>query len=113
MPLYEYLCNQCKQRVEIIQSIKDDPITVCPRCGGDVKKLISAPAIQFKGSGFYKTDYPSSTSSASTPSAADSSNATPSTAAPASGSSSSSSSDTTAAAPKSKDSGSGSTGSTD
>lgn len=62
MPIYEYLCSQCKERHEIIQRISEDPLTHCPKCGGEMKKLISSPAIQFKGSGFYKTDYPSSSS---------------------------------------------------
>jgi len=57
MPLYEYQCTNCSERVEIIQRIADPPYGHCPKCGGDMKKLISAPAIQFKGSGFYKTDY--------------------------------------------------------
>ena len=59
MPLYEYQCVQCGERVEIIQKISDAPYSHCPKCGGDMKKLISAPAIQFKGSGWYKTDYAS------------------------------------------------------
>lgn len=62
MPIYEYQCSQCKERHEIIQSISDAPLTHCPKCGGEMKKLISSPAIQFKGSGFYKTDYASSSS---------------------------------------------------
>jgi len=62
MPLYEYKCDQCGERSEILQSIQDPPHTQCPKCGGTVKKLFSAPAIQFKGSGFYKTDYASSSS---------------------------------------------------
>jgi putative FmdB family regulatory protein len=62
MPLYEYECNQCRERVEIIQNFSDPPYAHCPKCGGTMKKLMSAPAIQFKGSGFYKTDYPSKTS---------------------------------------------------
>jgi putative FmdB family regulatory protein len=65
VPLYEYQCEKCGQRVEIIQRVSDKPYSHCPKCGGDMKKLFSAPAIQFKGSGFYKTDYPSSTASAS------------------------------------------------
>jgi putative FmdB family regulatory protein len=64
MPIYEYQCRQCNERHEIIQKFSDDPVTECPSCGGEVKKLISSPAIQFKGSGFYKTDYPSTSSSA-------------------------------------------------
>ena len=63
MPLYEYKCEKCGERVEIIQRVSDKPYSHCPKCGGDMKKQISAPAIQFKGSGFYKTDSPSSTSS--------------------------------------------------
>jgi len=64
MPIYEYQCETCGERVEVIQKHSDPP-SVCPKCGGEMKKLHSAPAIQFKGSGFYKTDYPSSTASAS------------------------------------------------
>ena len=59
MPLYEYQCTQCSERVEIIQKLSDPPYSHCPKCGGDMKKLLSAPAIQFKGSGWYKTDYAS------------------------------------------------------
>jgi putative FmdB family regulatory protein len=62
MPIYEYRCNSCNETHEIIQKISDDPLTHCPKCGGAMKKLISSPAIQFKGSGFYKTDYASSAS---------------------------------------------------
>lgn len=60
MPIYEYQCAQCNDRMEIIQKLSDPPYTRCPKCGGEVKKLFSSPAIQFKGSGFYKTDYASS-----------------------------------------------------
>ena len=66
MPLYEYQCAKCGERVEIIQKMSDPPYAHCPKCGGDMKKLISSPAIQFKGSGFYKTDYASPSSSGST-----------------------------------------------
>ena len=65
MPLYEYQCQQCKERVEIIQKFSDPPHAHCPKCNGEMKKLISSPAIQFKGSGFYKTDYASGSSSKS------------------------------------------------
>jgi putative FmdB family regulatory protein len=64
MPIYEYQCNACKDRHEVIQSISEAPLSQCSKCGGELRKLISSPAIQFKGSGFYKTDYPSSSSSA-------------------------------------------------
>jgi putative FmdB family regulatory protein len=57
MPLYEYQCESCAHRFERIQKFSDPPIATCPSCGGGVKKLLSSPAIQFKGSGWYITDY--------------------------------------------------------
>jgi len=60
MPLYEYECKACGERLEILQKMSDPPYSHCPKCGGEMKKLLSSPAIQFKGSGFYKTDYASS-----------------------------------------------------
>ncbi len=57
MPLYEYKCSKCGACFEIIQKANDPPVKVCIKCGGPVTKTISAPAIQFKGSGFYITDY--------------------------------------------------------
>lgn len=57
MPIYEYLCEGCAYKFEVKQSIKDDPIAACDRCGKPVKRLISSPAIMFKGSGWYVTDY--------------------------------------------------------
>ena len=57
MPLYEYQCDACAHRFEVIQKYSDAPIEVCPKCGGVVKKLLSSPAIQFKGTGWYITDY--------------------------------------------------------
>ena len=58
MPLYEYECEaENGRRFEIIQKFSDEPLTVCPTCGGKVRRLISSPAIQFKGSGWYITDY--------------------------------------------------------
>ena len=57
MPLYEYECQQCQHRFEKIQSFSAEPETVCPKCGGALEKLISAPAIQFKGAGWYVSDY--------------------------------------------------------
>jgi putative FmdB family regulatory protein len=57
MPLYEYQCESCAHRFERIQKFSDPPIETCPSCGGLVKKLPSSPAIQFKGSGWYITDY--------------------------------------------------------
>ena len=58
MPLYQYECASCAYRFERIQKFSDPLVDVCPKCGGSVRKLLSSPAIQFKGSGFYITDYP-------------------------------------------------------
>jgi putative FmdB family regulatory protein len=63
MPIYEYVCGSCKKKTEVIQGLNDAPPRVCPHCGGKLKKAFSAPAIQFKGSGFYITDYARSSSS--------------------------------------------------
>lgn len=57
MPLYEYQCESCAHRFERIQKFSDPPIESCPQCGSAVRKLLSSPAIQFKGSGWYITDY--------------------------------------------------------
>jgi putative FmdB family regulatory protein len=57
VPLYEYQCKQCGNRFEKIQSFSAPEIKECPKCAGEVEKLISAPAIQFKGSGWYVSDY--------------------------------------------------------
>ncbi|MEO5894651.1 MAG: zinc ribbon domain-containing protein [Vicinamibacterales bacterium] len=57
MPLYEYQCEACHHRFEKIQKFSDPLVDVCPVCGGVVKKLFSSPAFQFKGTGFYATDY--------------------------------------------------------
>ena len=57
MPLYEYECGACGHRFERIQKFSDPPPSACPGCGGAVRKLMSSPAIQFKGSGWYVTDY--------------------------------------------------------
>ena len=57
MPLYEYQCRKCKHRFERIQLFSDPILKTCPECGGTVDQLLSAPAIRFKGSGWYQTDY--------------------------------------------------------
>jgi putative FmdB family regulatory protein len=67
MPLYEYECEKCGHRFEKIQKFSDALETVCPKCGGALRKLMSSPAIQFKGSGFYITDYPKKDSAIKTP----------------------------------------------
>lgn len=57
MPIYEYECQSCGKRTEVLQRMDEAPLAACPQCGGEVKKLVSAPAVQFKGSGWYVTDY--------------------------------------------------------
>jgi len=57
MPLYEYQCKKCRHKFEKIQKFSDPPVRKCPECGGPVEKLLHAPAVQFKGSGWYVTDY--------------------------------------------------------
>jgi putative FmdB family regulatory protein len=57
MPLYEYQCGSCGVRTEKIRKFSDPPLTTCEACGGPLEKLVSSPAIQFKGSGWYITDY--------------------------------------------------------
>ena len=57
MPIYEYKCKKCKHRFERIQKFSDPLVKKCPECGGAVEQVISAPAVQFKGSGWYVTDY--------------------------------------------------------
>lgn len=57
MPIYEYQCKKCKHRFEKIQKFSDQPVKKCPECGGPVEQLLSAPAVQFKGTGWYVTDY--------------------------------------------------------
>ena len=57
MPLYEYKCKKCKHRFEQIQKFSDKPVKKCPKCGGPVEKLISTSSVQFKGSGWYVSDY--------------------------------------------------------
>lgn len=76
MPTYEYECTSCHERVEAVQKFTDPPLTTCPLCGGELRKVFSSVGIVFKGSGFYKTDSRGSSSSA-TPSTS------PSTTAPA------------------------------
>ena len=59
MPIYEYECRKCGSHIEAFQKITDKPLVKCRKCGGRLEKLLSAPAIQFKGSGWYVTDYSS------------------------------------------------------
>jgi putative FmdB family regulatory protein len=57
VPIYEYDCASCGKRTEAIQRVGERPLRICPRCGGKLKKAFSAPAVHFKGSGWYVTDY--------------------------------------------------------
>ena len=56
MPTYQYACTTCGEQVEAVQRFSDDPLTVCPACGGSLRKVFSPVGIVFKGSGFYRTD---------------------------------------------------------
>ncbi len=67
MPLYEYECKKCGHRFEKIQKFSDKMVKKCPECGGQVEQMISAPAVQFKGSGWYVTDYAKKSSSQGSP----------------------------------------------
>jgi len=57
MPTYEYRCRDCGHSFDIVQKMSDDPLTHCPECGGELRKVFTPPAISFKGSGFYATDH--------------------------------------------------------
>ncbi len=56
MPTYEYACKSCGEHLEVVQSFSDDSLTVCPNCGGPLRKVFGSIGISFKGSGFYRTD---------------------------------------------------------
>jgi putative FmdB family regulatory protein len=60
VPTYQYACTDCADRLEVVQKFTDDPLTVCPACGGRLRKIFSPVGIVFKGSGFYRTDSRSS-----------------------------------------------------
>jgi putative FmdB family regulatory protein len=57
MPTYEYACRDCGHTFDIVQSMWDEALTMCPECGGSLRKVFAPPAISFKGSGFYATDH--------------------------------------------------------
>ncbi|HEX4154280.1 MAG TPA: zinc ribbon domain-containing protein [Acidobacteriaceae bacterium] len=71
MPLYEYQCQECGRRTEKIQKFSDPELTVCPHCGGRLERTLTAPAIQFKGSGWYKDLYSSAKPQTAAPSGND------------------------------------------
>ena len=70
MPLYEYQCKSCHSLTERIQKFSDPPLTTCPHCGGELEQVLSAPAVQFKGGGWYVTDYARKSSGSSSENAA-------------------------------------------
>lgn len=72
MPIYEYECKSCHHRFEKIQKFSDPHVQECPKCGGEIEQVITAPAVQFKGEGWYVTDY-AKKSSTGTSTGADSS----------------------------------------
>jgi putative FmdB family regulatory protein len=74
MPLYEYECKKCHHRFEKIQKFSDPHVKKCPKCGGPIEQVISAPAVQFKGSGWYVTDYAKKSSAPSSSNSSNSSN---------------------------------------
>jgi len=74
MPLYEYECKKCKHRFEKIQKFSDKMLKKCPECGGPIEQMVSAPAVQFKGSGWYVTDYAKKGSSSASSSSSSSEN---------------------------------------
>ena len=63
MPTYAYACTECEHRFDIVQSFSDDSLTVCPECGGKLRKVFNAVGVVFKGGGFYRTDSRSGSSS--------------------------------------------------
>jgi hypothetical protein len=72
MPTYQYRCTNCGQELEVVQRFSDDPLTVCEKCNGTLRKVFSAVGVVFKGSGFYSTDnHTSGSSNASAPSRED------------------------------------------
>jgi putative FmdB family regulatory protein len=100
MPLYEYECESCGGRFEVIQKFSDAPVQTCKTCGGKVQRLLSAPAIHFKGTGWYVTDYAKKGNGSDKPSSSPAS-AAASSASESSASSKPASSDSAAASPSS------------
>ena len=102
MPTYEYACKDCGEHLEVVQSFKDDALTVCPNCKGELRKVFSAAGIIFKGSGWHIKDYKDSSSSkTAAPPKAESSSDSSSSNSDASSSSSSDSSSTSSSESKS------------
>lgn len=101
MPLYEYECKQCKRRTEKIQKFSDAPLTVCPHCGGPLEQMIHAPAVSFKGGGWYADLYSSSKKSGSGETKSDGSSAAPASGEGSSGAAAKESTPTSTPAPSS------------
>jgi len=76
VPTYQYTCNDCGHFLEAVQSFSDDALTVCPECGGTLRKVYNAVGVVFKGSGFYRTDSRGTSSSSSASSASSSTSET-------------------------------------
>ena len=108
MPLYEYRCRNCDHRFEIQQSFSDDPLTICPECQGELRKVFNPVGISFKGSGFYKND---SRGSSSSPSSGDSATTSSTSSSDSSSSGSSSSGSSGAKEPSTSSSSSSTTAS--
>jgi putative FmdB family regulatory protein len=92
MPTYEYRCKSCGEHLEVVQSFTDEPLTECPSCGGDLRKVFGSIGIAFKGSGFYKTDSRAAASASSSSSSSGSSDSSGNGSSADSGTSSSSTS---------------------
>lgn len=107
MPTYEYRCKECGEHLEVVQSFRDDPLTECPRCSGTLKKVFQPIGIAFKGTGFYRNDARSGSSSSTSSSSSGSSGSSSSD----SGTGSSSDSSSSSGSSDSGSSGSGSSGS--
>ncbi|WP_168698095.1 FmdB family zinc ribbon protein [Gordonia paraffinivorans] len=100
MPTYSYACTECDNKFDIVQSFSDDSLTECPQCAGRLRKLFNSVGIVFKGSGFYRTDSRSGSSSADTASSSSSdSSSSSSSSSNSSDSSSSGKTDSKAATP--------------
>jgi putative FmdB family regulatory protein len=108
MPTYEYACTSCGEHLDAVQAFSDDPLTTCPKCGGPLRKVFGAVGIVLKGSGFYKNDSrSSSTSSRSGGLSKDSGDKSPSTSGESSSNGSSDKSETKKTEPKKSESTSG------
>lgn len=111
MPTYSYACTQCDNRFDIVQSFTDDSLTECPQCAGKLRKLFNSVGIVFKGSGFYRNDSRSASSSSEAGSSSSDSSSKSDSGSKDSGSKDSGSKDKTPSTPKSSDSSSSSSSS--